>query len=160
MAEPKLDAKDLAILESLQKNGRATYAELAEQVQLTVSSARERVLKLERDGFIRGYMAFLDAERLTLPVTAFVSVSTSSNASKLSLEQFAEVEDCYSIAGEDNLLLKVRAASPRALNLFLEKLLEIDGIYSTRSTIVLDTRFERRPLPLPNIATEQSDTNL
>jgi Lrp/AsnC family leucine-responsive transcriptional regulator len=154
MAELKLDFKDHAILESLQKNGRATYAELAEQVQLTVSSARERVLKLERDGLIQGYTANLDAEKLGLPVTAFVSVSTNNNASKLSLEHFAEVEECYSIAGDDNLLLKVRAASPRALNRFLESLLEIEGVYGTRSTIVLETQFERRPLPLPEIPTE------
>jgi Lrp/AsnC family leucine-responsive transcriptional regulator len=154
MAELKLDFKDRAILESLQKNGRATYAELAEQVQLTVSSARERVLKLERDGLIQGYTANLDAEKLGLPVTAFVSVSTNNNASKLSLEHFAEVEECYSIAGDDNLLLKVRAASPRALNRFLESLLEIEGVYGTRSTIVLETQFERRPLPLPEIPSE------
>lgn len=154
MSEPKLDAKDRAILESLQKNGRATYAELAEQVQLTVSSARERVLKLERDGLIRGYAACLDAEKLGMPVTAFVNVSTNNNASKLSMEQFPEVEDCYNIAGDDNLLLKVRAASPRALNQFLEKLLEIEGVYGTRSTIVLETRFEGRPLPLPETNSE------
>jgi len=154
MSEAKLDAKDRAILESLQKNGRATYAELAEGVQLTVSSARERVLKLEREGLIRGYAADLDAEKLGLPVTAFVSVNTSNNDSKLSLERFPEVEDCYSIAGDDNLLLKVRAASPRVLNRFLESLLEIDGVLGTRSTIVLETRFEGRPLPLPEVHPE------
>ena len=154
MSEAKLDAKDRAILESLQKNGRATYAELAEGVQLTVSSARERVLKLEREGFIRGYSADLDAEKLGMPVTAFVSVHTNNNNSKLSLERFPEVVDCYSIAGDDNLLLKVRAASPRVLNRFLESLQEVEGVLGTRSTIVLETRFEGRPLPLPEVHQE------
>ena len=70
-----LDRRDLDILGMLQRDGRATYAEIAKHVGLSPSSVHQRVRKLEQSGIIRGYRAVLNLEEVGLFVTALVSIT-------------------------------------------------------------------------------------
>src|SRR5947209_10625308 len=70
-----LDRRDLDILGVLQRDGRATYAEIASHVGLSPSSVHQRVRKLEQAGVIRGYRATVDLDAVGLSVTALVSIS-------------------------------------------------------------------------------------
>ena len=144
-----LDKRDEAILAALQRSGRATFAEIGKEVGLSPSSVHERVRKLEQAGIIRGYRAEVDPEAVGLFVTALVSVMPLDPTQPDDLPQrvleFSEVEDCHSVAGDENYILKVRTRTTTELEDFLRRLREKAGV-QTRTTVVLSTPFEHRPV--------------
>ena len=143
------DERDLEIIAALQGDARATYADIGRRVGLAASSVHDRVRKLEELGAIRGYRADVDAEKVGLHVTAFIAVSPLDASQPDDLPDrvldLPEVEDCYSVAGEANYLLKVRTHTTSDLEDLIRRLRE-KGEVQTRTTIVLSTPFEGRPL--------------
>jgi len=139
---------DRKIVSLLARNGRMSFTDLAKQAGLSVSAVHQRVRKLEQDGVIMGYAAVLDPDAIGLPLTAFVSVKPFDPAAPddvpQRLESLAGIEACHSVAGEENYILKVRVASPAALEELLQQLRTLGGV-STRTTVVLSTPFEGRP---------------
>ena len=144
-----LDERDLEIIAALQDDARATYADVGRRVGLAASSVHDRVRKLEQLGAIRGYRAEIDPEKVGLFVTAFIAVTPLEASQPDDLSErvldFPEVEDCYSVAGEANYILKVRTRTTSALEDLIRRLRE-KGEVQTRTTIVLSTPFEGRPL--------------
>jgi Lrp/AsnC family leucine-responsive transcriptional regulator len=144
-----LDERDLAILAALQEDARATYADIGRRVGLSPSSVHERVRKLEQAGVIRAYRAEVDPHALGLDVTALIAVTPLDPSQPDDLpervEAFPEVEDCYSVAGEANYILKVRTRTPERLEDLIRRLREKGGV-QTRTTVVLSTPFEGRPV--------------
>jgi Lrp/AsnC family leucine-responsive transcriptional regulator len=143
-----MDATDLKILRALEEDARLAYAELGVRVGLAASSVHDRVRKLERAGVIRGYGADIDMERAGAPITAFVSLAlrpeSPSDIPGL-VAEFPLVQSCYSVAGDNSYVLLVRAPTTQALEELLDALrakLEV----TTKSTIVLSTPFENRPV--------------
>jgi Lrp/AsnC family transcriptional regulator, leucine-responsive regulatory protein len=147
------DDRDLAILDALQADARSTFADIGKRVGLAPSSVHERVRKLEQIGVIRGYRAELDPEAIGLFVTALVSATPLDARQPDDLAdriiEFPEVEDCYSVAGAENYVLKVRTRTPADLEDFLRRLREKASM-QTRTTVVLSTPFEHRPLSTAN----------
>lgn len=143
-----MNETDRNILGLLEHDARMTYAEIGESVGLAPSSVHDRVRKLERAGIIKRYRAELDLERAGLPITAFVSLAlrpASPGDVPGLIAEFPLVESCYSVAGDNSYALVVRAPSTKALEELLDALrakLEV----VTRSTIVLSTPFEHRPM--------------
>jgi Lrp/AsnC family leucine-responsive transcriptional regulator len=144
-----LDERDKAILAALQRNGRATFADVAQGVGMSPSSVHERIRKLEQAGVIKGYRAEVDTEAIGLFVTALVSVSPLDPKQPDDLPErvieFPEVEDCHSVAGDENYMLKVRTRTTADLEDLLRRLREKAGVH-TRTTVVLSTPFEHRPV--------------
>ena len=144
-----LDERDLDILAALQEDARATYSEVGRRVGLSASAVHERVRKLERTGAIRGYRAIVDPEAVGLFVTALIAVSpldpTQADDLPDRVRDFREVEDCFSVAGEANYILKVRTPTTAGLEDLIRRLRE-KGEVQTRTTVVLSTPFEGRPL--------------
>jgi Lrp/AsnC family leucine-responsive transcriptional regulator len=149
MLSGAVDERDRQILAILQKDARATFAEIGERVGLAPSSVHDRVRKLEQSGAIRAYRAHVDAETVGLFVTALVSVMPLDARQPDDLpdrvREFTEVEACHSVAGDENYILKVRTRTTADLEDFLRRLREKAGV-NTRTTIVLSTPFEHRPL--------------
>jgi Lrp/AsnC family leucine-responsive transcriptional regulator len=145
-----LDARDLAILTALQDDARATYADVGSKVGLSASTVHDRVRKLEQQGIIRGYRAVLDAEAIGLFVTALIAVTPldphQPDDLPARVRELPEVEDCYSVAGEANYVLKVRTRTTGDLEDLIRRLREKAGV-TTNTTIALSTPFEDRPLP-------------
>ena len=143
-----LDERDEAILAALQRDARATFAEIGKQVGLSPSSVHERVRKLEQAKVILNYRAEVDPEALGLFVTALVSVMPLDPRQPDDLGErvlsFPEIEDCYSVAGDENYILKVRTRTTSDLEELLRRLREKAGV-QTRTTVVLSTPFEHRP---------------
>jgi Lrp/AsnC family transcriptional regulator, leucine-responsive regulatory protein len=108
----------------------------------------QRVRRLESDGVITGYVALCDPEVIGLPLTAFVSIKPFDPAAPddapQRLASLTAIEACHSVAGEENYILKVRVASPVALEDLLQQIRTI-AMVSTRTTIVLSTPYENRP---------------
>ncbi|CAN5159034.1 Lrp/AsnC family transcriptional regulator [soil metagenome] len=144
-----LDDRDIGILEALQGDARATYADIGERVGLAASSVHERVRKLEAARVLRGYHADVDPEAVGLSVTALVSATPLDPRQPDDLParvlEFPEVLDCHSVAGPENYILKVRTRSTSDLEDFLRRLRDKAEV-QTRTTIVLSTAFEHRPL--------------
>ncbi len=145
-----LDARDLAILTALQDDARATYADVGSKVGLSASAVHDRVRKLEHQGVIRGYRAVLDPEAIGLFVTALIAVTPLDSHQPDDLparvRELPEVEDCYSVAGEANYVLKVRTRTTGDLEDLIRRLREKAGV-TTNTTIALSIPFEDRPLP-------------
>jgi Lrp/AsnC family leucine-responsive transcriptional regulator len=139
---------DRRIVSLLSRNGRMSFTELARQAGLSVSAVHQRVRRLEADGVITGYVALCDPEVIGLPLTAFVSIKpfdpSSADDAPERLASLSALEACYSVAGEENYILKVRVASPAALEDLLQQIRTLASV-STRTTVVLSTSFENRP---------------
>jgi len=144
-----LDERDLAILRTLQEDARTTYAEIGDRVGLAPSTVHQRVRRLERSKVIRAYRADLDPEPLGLFVTALVSVMPVYPKQTDDLPdrgvELREVEACHSVAGDESYSLKVGSRATSDLEDFLRRLREKAGV-QTRTTIVLSTPFENRPI--------------
>lgn len=144
-----MDAVDRRLIDALREDGRASYAELARTVGLSSSAVHERVAKLESSGVISGYRAVVDPTLIGLGVTALIAIEPGENGNDseiaASLDAVPEVESSYAVAGAEAFIVKVRVASVDDLHRLLGRLRRIDGIARTRTTVVLETRFEMRP---------------
>ena len=151
MATTTPDRVDHELLAELRRNGRASWAELARLVGLSAPSVQERVRRLEERGYITGWTAVVPPASLGLGVTALVGVVLSEDAEQEHvadlLRDVAAIEDCWLVAGEEDFLVKVRAADVAGLEGILGALQRIRGISRTRTTVVLSTRWEGRTPP-------------
>ena len=143
-----LDPTDRRILALLQQDAKQSQAEVAKQVGLTAPSVNERIRKLERAGFIRGYAALLDDRKLGYDITAFVEVFVEHPKFEAAfieaVEVLDEVLECHHITGEFSLLLKVKVTDMAAFRrLLIEKLNTIRGVRQTRTVMVLSTSKEQ-----------------
>jgi Lrp/AsnC family leucine-responsive transcriptional regulator len=140
------------IVALLARDGRMSFTELARRTGLSVSAAQQRVRRLEQRGVIKGFGAVISAEDIGLPLTAFVSIKpfdpSAPDDSPERLKHLAAIEACHSVAGDANYILKVRVASPGALEDLLQEIRAAANV-STHTTIVLSTPFENRP---PNVS--------
>ena len=155
-----IDATDMKLLDLLQKDGRLSNAEMATAVGLTVSSVHERVKKMERKGIIKGYVAMVDPEKLSKQLLAFIRLTVTpgepgtSGIVTLCAAQ-PDILECHNVAGEDCLILKVRAESPKKLETLLTAIK--GSVPATRSvtSIVLSTYKESTHI-IPAV-TEEGD---
>lgn len=143
-----MEETDAEIVRLLARDGRMSYTDLAKATGLSVSAVHSRVRRLEQRGVIRGYRADLDPESLDLALTAFVSVKPIDPAAPDDaperLAGIAAIEACHSVAGDESYILKVRVASPAALEAVLQDIRAAANV-STRTTVVLSTPYEGRP---------------
>ncbi len=150
-----LDSTDRQILLILREDGRASHATIAKRVGLSAPAVGERIRKLEQSGVIRGYRAVIDADRLGLKITAFVSIAPQPRKSAEQLVErltaMPEIEQLHSVAGTYSYLAMVRVGTTRDLDAFLDRLFMLEGVERTETTMVLRTPLDR-PLMLPDDA--------
>ncbi len=161
MSTKELNDTDRAIIAHLQGEGRATFAHIAQQVGLSPAAVHERVKKLESRGVITGYRAVVDPEMVGSAVTAFIMVTQAAGPrSELegAFEAMSWVEECHHIAGEESLMLKVRAESMRALEHLIWEIRALASVERTKSVIVLGTEFEGRPVTPAALDAEMPQT--
>jgi Lrp/AsnC family leucine-responsive transcriptional regulator len=143
----ELDELDLQLLDALQRNARSTFAELGSVVGLKAPAVHDRVKRLEQRGFIQRYSAQLDAKRLGLQLTAFVSLYTAPDCNydefTRALGDMPEVCEVHSVAGEETFVCKVVTGSTKHLDDLLARLKGMPGMARTRTTIVLTTPYDR-----------------
>ncbi len=145
------DGTDLRITSLLVADGRATLKTLAKATGLSVSAVQARVRRLETDGVIRGYSADVDPEAIGLPLAAVVAITPLDPAHEYDIPErvrgLSEIESCHSVAGEDSFVLFVRVESPTALEALIREIRKRANV-STRTTVVLQSFFERRAQPV------------
>ncbi|MGL4960775.1 MAG: Lrp/AsnC family transcriptional regulator [Inquilinus sp.] len=153
-----LDSFDLKILQVLQEDARITMLDLAAQVGLSATPCARRVKRLEDEGLIDRYVTLLNAERLGLGLTVFVNVRLNSQVPKsfetfeAAIQRMPEVVGCYLLAGQYDYLVQVRVANVEAYrDLIRERLIAIEGVAETQSSIVLEQTKHTTALPVPII---------
>ena len=138
---------DRTIVGLLAADGRMSFTDLGRETGLSTSAVHQRVRRLEKRGVITGYRALVDPEALGLPMTAFVSIKafdpSAEDEAPRRIAKLKGVESCYSVAGDEAYILKVRVASPIALEALLGEIRSLAGV-STRTAVVLSTPFEDR----------------
>lgn len=140
----ELDKIDMQLLKWLGEDCRLTIKELAEKVNLSSSPVFERVKRLQSDGYIKKYVAIIDAEKLHYGLIVFCNIKLKSHDKKIGhdfvtdIMQLSEVVECYNISGDYDFLLKVYAKDMKHYQDFVfNKLGEVKSIGSTHSTFVM-----------------------
>lgn len=141
----KLDKVDLQILRTLQENARLTTKELAAQVSLSSTPVFERLKRLEREGYIKKYIAVLDADKLNQGFVVFCNVKLRRINKDIAMEftrivqQIPEVTECYNISGSYDYLLKIHAPNMKYYQEFIINVLgTVDSLGSLESMFVMD----------------------
>ena len=142
----ELDDIDLQILRIVQDNSRLTTKELAQKIHLSVTPTYERQRRLERMGYIKGYVAVLDANKMERGFMVFCNVSMKqinkqiASSFRDTVATWNEVTECYNISGDGDYLLKVCVSSMQKYQQFiLDKLCDFPYISQVRSFFVMDT---------------------
>lgn len=147
MTDDELDDIDRALARALVADGRATLAELAKAVGLSVSAVQSRVRKLESRGVVTGYRARIDPEAVGNMLSAFVAITpldpSQPDDAPARLEHIEAIESCHSVAGDESYVLLVRVPSARALEGLLQQIRTAANV-RTRSTIILQTFYDGR----------------
>jgi len=151
----RLDRFDRKILALLQSEGRLSNNDLSERVNLSPSQCSRRRQRLEENGFISGYRAILDRDRLGFSLVSIISV-TLSNHSRDNARNFAgllaglpEVQEAHALTGEMDYVLKVVTPDLKSLSEFVSGvLLPHESVQHVKTAIVLETVKETGALPM------------
>lgn len=163
MPKSDLDAIDCRIVAELQSDGRLSNVELADKVGLSPSPCLRRVKRLEQEGYIQGYRAALQRDRIGLGFSVFVGVKLNGHANDCALAfekavvEMPEVVACHLVSGEADYFLEVVVPDLADYQLFLVgKLLNMPIVREVRSNIAIQTLKTGAPLPLEHLKTAMS----
>ncbi len=155
-AELLHDARNVELLRLLRDNPRAGISQLARHVGMSAPAVRERVLRLEEAGIIRGYTVEIDPAALGYPICAYVRVRPAPGH----LPQVAElarrlpqVVECHRVTGEDCFVIKLYLPGLDQLDEVIDQFLAHG---QTTTSLVQSTPVPQRSLPLPKGAQSAS----
>ncbi|MFB9054790.1 Lrp/AsnC family transcriptional regulator [Formosa undariae] len=139
-----LDEIDTTILRILQKDSKKTAKEIANKLNITASPVYERIRRLEKQGFIKKYVAILDKKLIDRSVTTICQVSMRYHNEAFienfeeQIQNLEEVQECYHMAGEVDFILKINTKGLEDYHNFVKyKLSKIENIGVLNSTFVL-----------------------
>ncbi|WP_433375076.1 Lrp/AsnC family transcriptional regulator [Actinoplanes sp. CA-142083] len=144
-----LDRTDWRLLAELQRDGRASFAELARAVSMSASAVAERIRRLEESGVIAGYQATINPERIGLTVMAFVRLRYPTGNYRpfhAMLGTTPEIVEAHHVTGEDCFVLKVLARSMRHLE---EVTGRIAGLGPVTTSVVYSSPLAARSIAEP-----------
>jgi Lrp/AsnC family transcriptional regulator of ectoine degradation len=125
----KLDAYDIRILATLQRDGRITKLKLAEQIGLSPSPCWERMKRLQEAGYIRGFHADVDVAKVVRITTVFVEVTLASHGAEdfarfeAAVQDVPEIVECQAIGGGADYIMKVVTTDIEAYQALIDRLL-------------------------------------
>lgn len=155
-----LDQIDKKILALLQENSRISNQELADRVALSPSPCLRRVKQLEQEGYINGYIALLNPEKIGLPLTIMTLVGLKShsqasmNVFESNIKKIPEIIQCQLVTGQSaDYIIKVIVPDMQHFHDFLlNKLTAIDGVCNVQSSFVLRNIVDKTSLPLLHLS--------
>lgn len=163
MKTKTLDRIDLNILDTLQREGRISNVELAKKVNLSASPCIDRVKRLEKEGYITGYGARLNAAKLGCGTAVFIQVTLDRTTSDVfnqfrdAVVKIPQVAECHMVAGGFDYLLKLRLANMDAYRSMLALIVDLPGVAQTHTYVVIEAVKQDQGLPLkPTTTTSDS----
>lgn len=152
---PPPDSIDHRILHVLQRRGRMSNAELSDHVNLSPSACHRRVQRLEAEGYIRDYVALLDARKIGRATTVFVEITLSGQTDEVldafekAVARVPDVLECHLMAGTADYLLKVVVADTEHFaQVHRRHLATLPGVAQMQSSFALRTVFRTTALPV------------
>jgi len=153
-----LDKIDIKILNLLQQNSNRTTKSIAEELAMTTTPVFERIKKLEKQGYIKNYVAILNNKKIGLKQTVFIAITlqghTRSYLEKFvkQINEFPEVIECHRVSGNFDYLLKLVVKDIEAYETFIiSKLTLLPYLGSVQSLITLSTNKETNEVDLSRI---------
>lgn len=150
-----LDSIDHRILAVLQRKGRISNADLADEINLSASACHRRVHRLESEGYIRGYVALLDARKIGVPAIAFVEITLSTQADDVleafekAVSRIPDVLECHLTAGTADYILKIVAEGTEDFaRIHRQHLTRLPGVSKMQSSFALRTVVNTTALPV------------
>ena len=148
-----METIDSKLLDRLQKDGRASWADLGKLVGLTPPAAAERVRKLEESGVIRGFTAVVDPSSVGAGLTSMVFVTIDRPKDRKPfldlVNRLPEIQECHHVAGDHDYLLKIRCRGTADLERVVsEEIKSLSGVVRTYTIIVMGTAKETSFVPL------------
>ncbi|SEI10201.1 Lrp/AsnC family transcriptional regulator, leucine-responsive regulatory protein [Rheinheimera pacifica] len=149
-----LDRIDISILDTLQRDGRIANVDLAKKVNLSASPCIERVKRLEKEGYIDGFGARLNAAKLGFGTAAFIQVTLDRTTSEVfdkfrdAVVQIPQVAECHMVAGGFDYLLKLRLPNMDAYRSILSLIVDLPGVAQTHTYVVIEQVKSDTGLPL------------
>ena len=149
-----LDRIDISILDTLQRDGRIANVDLANKVNLSASPCIDRVKRLEKEGYIDGFGARLNAARLGFGTAAFIQVTLDRTTSEVfdkfrdAVVQIPQVAECHMVAGGFDYLLKLRLPNMDAYRSILSLIVDLPGVAQTHTYVVIEQVKSDSGLPL------------
>jgi Lrp/AsnC family leucine-responsive transcriptional regulator len=141
----QLDRIDRNILVELQKDGRLSNVELARRIGLSATPCLERVKKLEREGYIKGYKAVVDPAKLGQGLLVYVEVTVNKNSPDVfdkfnqAVRKHDEIIECHLVSGNFDFLLKTRVTDMSEYRGVLgDILLQLPNISESRTYVVME----------------------
>ncbi|WP_026940540.1 Lrp/AsnC family transcriptional regulator [Hellea balneolensis] len=138
--------KDQQLLSVLRGNARATTTQLAQILGLSRSTVQKRLERLETEGVIAGYTVQLTSEYLDQEIKAHVMITVSPRMTAEIISQMEKLEGIraiYSVSGPHDLIAEVAAMSVTDLDGMIDKIIAIEGVERTVSSVILSTRLKR-----------------
>ena len=141
------DDLDRNIIRELQTNARESTTNIAAKLKVARSTVHERILRLEKEGVIKGYTAVLAKNSDEARVEALIMLAIKQQETRRVLDtlpKFSEIRLCLSINGEFDLFLSAVASQVEDLELVIDEIAKIPGVLRTQTSIVFNTKFDRR----------------
>ncbi|MDZ3995284.1 Lrp/AsnC family transcriptional regulator [Pseudomonas sp. Teo4] len=145
-----MDKYDRMLLAALLEDGRATYAQLARQVNLSAPAVAERVAKLEATGVISGYTAKVNLEKIGLPIQCVIELRLTSHGNQQSYDELAripELTECHRVTGDPCVIMQAAVGSMTELEALINR---VSQLGFSKTSIILSSAVERR-VPLDHL---------
>jgi len=155
----KFTKMDQRILNEIQRNGRISNQDLAHKIGLSASPCLRRVRQLEQEGYIDGYIARLNEQKLNLKLIALIQISMDRHTPErfenfeAIVKDYEEVLECYLITGQNaDYLLKVIVPDMEYYQDFLlGRLTRIEGVTGVQSSFIMRKVIDKTSLPLDHL---------
>lgn len=150
-----IDDKDRALLMQLQIDASQSTDRLAKSVGVSKTAAWNRVQRLHSDGIIKSQVVVLDAEKVGLKETFFISIKTNQHNEQWLLRfndvinRYPEIVEAHRLSGETDYLLKVQVSSTREFDKLYKKIVSDVDLYSVTSNLSMQVLKQHTPLPVP-----------
>ena len=145
-----MDKYDRMLLAALLEDGRATYAQLARQVNLSAPAVAERVAKLEASGVITGYAAKVDLEKIGLPIQCIIELRLASHGNQQAYDALARIPHltvCHRVSGDPCVIMQAAVGSMHELEALIN---QVSQLGFSKTSIILSSAVERR-VPLDHL---------
>ncbi|MCD6558827.1 Lrp/AsnC family transcriptional regulator [Palaeococcus sp. (in: euryarchaeotes)] len=146
-----LDEVDKKILAILQRNSRTPLREISKRVGLAESTIYERIKKLKDNGVIQKFTVILNPESLGFTMLSFILIKSKAGMyARVAKEimKYPEIVEIYETTGNYDMVVKIRTRNSDELNVFLDRVGEVEGVVATHTMVVLKVHKETTELPL------------
>ncbi|WP_249010419.1 Lrp/AsnC family transcriptional regulator [Conexibacter sp. DBS9H8] len=154
---PTLDDVDLALINRLMEDGRASFSDLGKAVGLSPHGAADRVRRLQRNGVITGFSARVELANVGRTLDAFIDVRLAPSTSSEAFESFAlalaAVREVAFVTGRYDFELRVACRGPEDLDATVRAIRREGGAAATETRIVMRATVSAQPLPLSRTGT-------